>query len=880
MARLESPYEQPPIRSTSPPAVSVSVITEPRLRGGDAVSSAGGASPDVLLPRWEREDAAPAARDDSRRPAVSCSALVRLARRLRLSVLSYSICQIVMITVNKALTSVFDFKSVAFLLLAQNLGLGCFLIVLIVFGFVRVSVPLRTYLLSMPQCLFYVCYLSTGLYALDHLSVPVYTLMKNTCPVLIAVTESVVRNSQHTPPVVISLFTILVGVSIGQDATGSRSWASAVGVLWMLLHMYFNVCYVVYTREFMARCAPTRLQSMLFTFMTSLPLYVMLVTFFNEWESAHDQIRALVHTHGVVFVGTFAASVVVGVFLTFSIFWVCQQSSALTLSVIGSFNKVPIVITAMVVFGAALSLRNAVGLVLVFAGSIGYAHSLHKFPPTPLTSWSRTNAAMLGAVTLFLGITVSQVLQAAPPQLQGCWQHAGKDAQPRHPRQPPQSAPAAAGSPATLAVLFPGAAAVSVVDFVTRYLPALATAVRLGLKTQGKTRRAAMGLKGPGLSLPRRDDPLRLGWTAPVLVLNSSSSPLLHPNLLPFLGSTFAEVLVEEDPPGEGLLRVVRWPQARALLGGLADPSSNDTFVGWGVLALARAALPPPPPTGPSAGSQAAVPRLYVAIDASTAVCTAPPPKAVGSLAAGLCPQPRRAGSALPGGELLARRTAGLAAVGDFASAASTGRGPIGDAAVLVWRRGRWQRALQPRPRGQGLPPQPSHTPAQSLGWRHRCAARLSGPSRGLLPSTGDALRPARRDSAANSTQRQSVLPGLVRLWHKEHPDLGAASLPAAQCPSGTAIEDPEADMLGAGGHAGALLHKARRVQRDALGDAPHAQGDRNRASDLCPDLPPGQERDDTETGNLVLFGAIASLSLAAFAVVRCCLLARVAARK
>eukprot|EP00755_Sulcionema_specki_P028265 Sspe_Gene.89521::Locus_61281_Transcript_1_2_Confidence_0.400_Length_570::g.89521::m.89521/K15281/SLC35D; solute carrier family 35 len=135
------------------------------------------------------------------------------------SLLSYTFCQVVMITVNKALTTQFGFKAVTVLLLAQNLGLGAILLVLLALGLVRMDVPFRTYVLSIPLCVFYISYLTTGLHALDHLSVPVYTIMKNSCPVFIAVAESIIRGTQHTTAVILSLFGILMGVVVGQDAS-------------------------------------------------------------------------------------------------------------------------------------------------------------------------------------------------------------------------------------------------------------------------------------------------------------------------------------------------------------------------------------------------------------------------------------------------------------------------------------------------------------------------------------------------------------------------------------------------------------------------------------------------------------------------------------
>ena len=515
-----------------------------------------------------------------------------------------------MITVNKAIMTLFGFKEISFLLFVQNVGLGCMLLLIYLSGKYRPQIPWNTFYASIPLCVLYVCYLSTGLEALDRLSVPVYTLLKNSCPVFISVTENVLNTTQHNWQVIISLFIILFGVTVGQDASGS--WASQSGLVWMFLHMYFNVFYAVYAREFMARWQPSKLDSMVCSCVVSVPLYSAMLTWFIEWEDGYQQVRALYALHGWSFVLTFGVSACMGAALTYSMFWLCQKTSALTLAVVGSFNKVPIVITSLIVFtGSQLSYRNALGLMIVFAGSLFYARSAFLYPPKPVSSrWTRANVIVILVICMFIAVCLSSLVQDNPMQA----------------RQKHAIAQSMKGGQdkdvSTLVVKYPGNVDVPVVDFVTYYLPSLAAVLRMAPDPQR-------------IKLPLRNVPLRVNTPRPVLLLDNMTSPLLHPDLLPYVGSIFAEVLIERR--GKPLLRVIRHPNWGGVLkeagkGNDIDialtQNSTSYFASWNVLSLT---------SGVYLSQETSLVLDYIAIDASTAYCTPMHPSEFHLLGTQLC---------------------------------------------------------------------------------------------------------------------------------------------------------------------------------------------------------------------------------------------------
>ncbi|KAJ9470517.1 GDP-mannose transporter [Diplonema papillatum] len=665
------------------------------------------------------------------------------------SLLSYSVCQVVMIIVNKTLVTSYGFKEISFLLFMQNTGLCIWLMVLWCCGF-RWNVTLRMFLASVPLCLLYICYLSTGLRALDQLSVPIYTLMKNSCPVFIAVAENVVNSTQHADLVIFSLFIILFGVTIGQDGT---SWASSYGLLWMLLHMYFNVFYVVYTKEFVVRCAPTNLESLVCSCAVSIPLYVLMITCFTEWDSSFHQIRALYSLHGGTFVMTFFTSMTMGACLTFSIFWICQQTSALTLAVVGSFNKVPIVITSLIVFsGSTLSLRNGVGLGIVLAGSLCYAHGSYCHPPHRVaTRWTRKNVAIMCLICLFIAFS----LTGAFPAL-SCASGLPKELAAHF--EAPSGEPSPAQKPlwadqrgATLVVLYPGNSPASVADFVSTYLPQLQAVVK----------------QAPGWRrhhFPHKHDPLRVNTASPILLLRKDS-PLLQPELLPFLGSVFSEVLVDEssadgtlESPGR-LLRVVKYPHWNTVGAGSNPPDepARKEARAWNVLALTNAIPVPETPFS----------MHYIAVDATTALCSPLAPHELFELSGRLCFS--GANRTLAG-----ERPSGAAVVGDLT---------ILDAAapallLLVRKMGHWENAGWAEPAEAGV----------AMARTTHCAARLDPSGRwpwGLRPHVAATPWNATRVAANDS------IPAAAAHWlSSEARSEVSRNVGVATCPRGTLYDD------------------------------------------------------------------------------------------
>ena len=719
------------------------------------------------------------------------------------SIICYSVCQVMMVTVNKALLTVFGFKEISFLLFTQNMGLGLVLgACYIGFGY-RPRIGRDTFVASIPLCILYVCYLSTGLQALDRLSVPIYTLLKNSCPVFISVGENVLNSTQHHRDVILSLFVILAGVTVGQDASGS--WASRTGLFWMFLHMYFNVFYAVYAREFMARWGPSKQDSLACSCVVSAPLYALMITYFSEWEASYNQMRALYTLHGSWFIVTFSTSACMGACLTFSIFWLCQRTSALTLAVVGSFNKVPIVIMSLLLFAGTLSMRNTVGLLIVFIGSLCYARGMYLHPPKAVkTRWTVANIGVTCVILLFIGASLMTILfpSSDAQELLRTRAAALHKSTSHHAGYAPQNS--------TLIVRYPGNANVSTLEFVSRYLPSLEAVVKKSHKAYKRLR------------LPLKSDPLRVGEAKPILIVSDQFSPLLHPELLPYVGSIFAEVLVEQgsDRP---LLRVVRYPNWVTLL--TTFTFSSDVVINrredasaflpsdhWNVLVMTSAITLPP----------AHASLHYLAIDASTAYCTPILPSELYYLGHNLCEGQRRRHSQSRPADAAAAAAAAAAATAsgggrrrrsgeDRLGMASVGvlfpeggaRQPPGirfsrrpDVVLVRGSRDEWVKYGSESP--DPAAPPPGQLAMLQRGW---CSAQLDPEAKwpgGLRPiqSRRAALTEAELRARRNGTRGRDV-PHTVKEWLDHQSVATEKREELAKCPMESSFEDNTMAELG-----------------------------------------------------------------------------------
>eukprot|EP01060_Flectonema_neradi_P034420 TRINITY_DN6037_c1_g1_i2.p1 TRINITY_DN6037_c1_g1~~TRINITY_DN6037_c1_g1_i2.p1 ORF type:complete len:412 (+),score=57.17 TRINITY_DN6037_c1_g1_i2:958-2193(+) len=217
------------------------------------------------------------------------------------------------------------------------------------------------------------------------------------------------------------------------------------------------------------------------------------------------------------------------------------------------------------IFNTPLSVRNVLGLLIVLLGSLMYAFASKYCPPQPLKRpFTLTNAVVVFGVVAFIAVQLKGVI--ADGDL--CFR---------------ETESFDSITAATLIIKYPGDSESSGEEFVSQYLPPL----------------FALLQRDPGWAphkLPIRSEPLRTSTVSPFLLVNGTDSLLLHPELLPYIGSIFSEVLIDSNGI---LLRVVRDQNWTTIDQGI-----------WQYLVVTSAVLEPSQPV------------TYVAIDSSTAICS------------------------------------------------------------------------------------------------------------------------------------------------------------------------------------------------------------------------------------------------------------------
>ena len=342
------------------------------------------------------------------------------------------------------------------------------------------------------------------------------------------------------------------------------------------------------------------------------------------------------------------------------------------------------------IFNTPLTARNVFGLMIVLFGSLAYAFGSRYHPAQPVKrALTVTNVLVVVGVISFVSSQLKSIIM-------------GNDLCFKEQLETSDDV-------ATLIVKYPGdAGEVSGEEFVSQYLPPL----------------FALLQRDPGWvphKLPAKSEPLRLAGVAPLLLVNDTKSLLLHPELLPYIGSIFGEVLIESNG---ALLRVVRdrnW----------VIPDENS----WQYLVLTSAVMNP---------SRA---MTYVAIDASTAVCSL---RAKNALTHSFAREPCSASTPL-------RNSPGQLGVGKLLSVP----GKLILETAMKREKGSWVTIQE---------------------------EKVESPSTRRILSCVSAAKALRMDdihpvSANNGVgrRRRSSLPLAVRVWYDSQPHRAAASV--ARCP-------------------------------------------------------------------------------------------------
>ncbi|XP_057954565.1 GDP-mannose transporter GONST2 isoform X2 [Malania oleifera] len=251
--------------------------------------------------------------------------------------IAYCISSCSMILLNKVVLSSYGFNAGVSLMFYQNFI--CSVVVLLLGFSGAVSVEKLNWKLIMvwlPINIIFIGMLVSGMYSLKYINIAMVTILKNVTNILTAIGELYIFRKHQNQKVWTAMFLMLTLRQVmdkAQQFTGSGSL--------------------------------NEISMVLLNNLLSLPLAIILIFLFDEWEYVKN--TDVIKMPEFWLVST--ASGFLGLAISFTSMWFLHQTGPTTYSLVGSLNKIPISIAGLVMFNVPLSLPNFFSILFgLFAG--------------------------------------------------------------------------------------------------------------------------------------------------------------------------------------------------------------------------------------------------------------------------------------------------------------------------------------------------------------------------------------------------------------------------------------------------------------------------------------------------------------------------------
>ena len=314
-----------------------------------------------------------------------------------------------MVLVNKSVAIIF--KSPWGLIFAQNVIQTVVLCVAMLLNVFSVKLNVKTIWHMAPLNIFFVGMLYTSMQALQRLPVPIITVIKNCCNVLIVFGDWYFYGNKIMYGVVVALAIVVlsaimtyiatVRLASPSDTHHVRPLAAAThneindglsefysGIFWMCANLICTASYSLYARTAKKKTQLTPGSMSFVNGVVSLPI-ILIFSFLVRDENGNlgslflFQLPQSVMAASVLQQFQLFLSGVVGCLLGACVFWCISETSPTTLSFVGALNKFPGTILGAFFFGSQTTFFGWLFIFLNMTGSFVYvlakAHKLGAF---------------------------------------------------------------------------------------------------------------------------------------------------------------------------------------------------------------------------------------------------------------------------------------------------------------------------------------------------------------------------------------------------------------------------------------------------------------------------------------------------------------------
>ncbi|KAK9371348.1 hypothetical protein V1509DRAFT_614393 [Lipomyces kononenkoae] len=314
------------------------------------------------------------------------SLLGNLSNSPILSIFCYCGASILMTVTNKYVLSGYSFNLNFFLLMIQSLVCviaiqTCKSLKIITYRDFNVQEARKWF----PISALLVIMIYTSSKALQYLSIPVYTIFKNLTIILIAYGEVLWFGGSVTGLALFS-FGLMVLSSIvaawadirnaiesyGSEGASSNIAALNAGYIWMFTNCAASAAYVLGMRKRIKLTNFKDFDTMFYNNLLSIPVLLACSLLLEDW-SVENINRNFPADQRVALIVAMIFSGLSSVFISYTSAWCVRVTSSTTYSMVGALNKLPIALSGLIFFEAAVTFFSVAAIIIGFLAGLVYA---------------------------------------------------------------------------------------------------------------------------------------------------------------------------------------------------------------------------------------------------------------------------------------------------------------------------------------------------------------------------------------------------------------------------------------------------------------------------------------------------------------------------
>ncbi|KAF2199310.1 Golgi GDP-mannose transporter [Delitschia confertaspora ATCC 74209] len=228
----------------------------------------------------------------------------------------------------------------------------------------------------------------TSTKALKFLSIPVYTIFKNLTIILIAYGEVLWFGGSVTPMALFSFGLMVLssviaawadiqnalssfGGEVDSQATEALSTLHA-GYLWMMFNCFCTATYVLGMRKRIKLTNFKDFDTMYYNNLLTIPILLIASLVVEDWSSENIAKNFPVENRNTLILAM-VLSGLCSIFISYTSAWCVRVTSSTTYSMVGALNKLPIALSGLIFFDAAVTFGSVSAIFVGFVSGIVYA---------------------------------------------------------------------------------------------------------------------------------------------------------------------------------------------------------------------------------------------------------------------------------------------------------------------------------------------------------------------------------------------------------------------------------------------------------------------------------------------------------------------------